>query len=131
MMRKLVRRGSWALTVGGGGLAIWAFASTGPGQERRIGALSVGLSGVMVGAVGFAHDSLSRVTRDVDEAYKLGGDIQYEKGFQAGRRIAKPVVVDLTGGDSDGDNEELRVALDVPEVTIRMPKADPDTAVEQ
>lgn len=121
MAGQLVRRGSWALTVGGGGLAMWALVSSKSGHERRIGALSVGLSGVMVGVVGIAHESLSGVTRDVDEAYKLGGDIQYEKGYQAGRRIAKPVIVDLTGGDGE-EVEEMRVSLDVPEVTIRLPR---------
>lgn len=121
-MTKLVERGSWALTVGGGGLAAWALASTKSAHERRIGALSVGLSGVMVGAVGIAHSALTKETRDVEEAYKLGGDIEYERGYRAGRRITKPVVVDLTGGDTNGEHEDLRVGLDVPEVTIRMPK---------
>lgn len=110
------------LTVGGGGLATWALASTKSPHERRIGVLSIGLSSIMVGAVGIAHNSLAKETRDVEEAYKLGGDIEYERGYRAGRRITKPVVVDLTGGATDGETEEVRVGLDVPEVTIRMPK---------
>lgn len=121
-MTKLIQRGSWALTLGGGGLATWALTTTKSAHERRIGALSVGLSSIMVGAIGIAHGSLAKAPRDVEEAYKLGGDIEYERGYRAGRRITKPVVVDLTGGATDGETEEVHVDLDVPEVTIRLPK---------
>lgn len=62
---------------------------------------------------------LAKYRITVEEAYRLGEDIGQEKGYQRGRRVARPVVVDLHGADLQGDEvvvnegtqEEIRLRV--------------------
>ncbi len=83
-------------------------------DRRRSGVMTLALVAVIFGAVALVYSALN-----LEEAYRFGKDIGVEEGFQRGRRIARPVVVDLT---AEVDDDEIRVSLDVPEVRVRVPK---------
>jgi hypothetical protein len=58
--------------------------------------LDVSLTGVIVGAMMVGQSSLAKYRVSVDEAYHLGHDVGIEEGFKQGRRVGRPVVVDLS-----------------------------------
>jgi hypothetical protein len=74
---------------------------TGVGWARSDHLFACGLALLLVSAAGFSHALLARPASD---AYEQGHQAGYDKGYCEGRRVARPVVVDLTEWD---DNEKV------------------------
>lgn len=101
-VRLLVAAAGVAFAIIGLTGLIWAL-STPQSEGSRL--LDVSETILVVGAVFIGQAILScRVT--IDEAYKLGFDIGNEKGFSDGRRVGRPVVVDLP---HPPDDEEVEI----------------------
>lgn len=84
--------GTVMLTCGTAGLIRVLFF----GQPDDLEFLNVSLAAIIMGAMLIGQSVLAKYRVAVDEAYSLGHDIGIEEGFKQGRRVGRPVVVDLS-----------------------------------
>lgn len=89
-------------------------------HDQRLADAFLGLTAIIVGTILLTEARLASFRVTMDEAYHLGEDVGYEKGFRAGRRVPRPVVVDLVHR-SGGDEVSLKDEAGLPsEVRVRM-----------
>jgi hypothetical protein len=69
---------------------------TGVGWASSDHLFACGLACLLVVGVAFSH---ALMLRPASDAYEQGHQAGYDKGYMEGRRVARPVVVDLTEWD--------------------------------
>jgi hypothetical protein len=73
---------------------------TGAGWAVDDHLFACGLASLLVVGVAFSHALLIRPASD---AYEQGHQAGFDKGYMEGRRVARPVVVDLKPWDEDSE----------------------------
>jgi hypothetical protein len=73
---------------------------TGVGWARSDHLFACGLAFLLVAGVAFSH---SLLVRPISDVYEQGHQAGFDKGYMEGRRVARPVVVDLKPWDEDSE----------------------------
>lgn len=102
MSAKIGRAGRARLLVCAVGLTMLVLGLAGVARVLFLSApndlqfLDISLTASLMGAMLLGQGILAKYRVAVEEAYNFGHDIGVEEGFQQGRKVGKPVVVDLT-----------------------------------